>query len=57
MYVGEKISTKGWSMVTISNQSFIERAKDGSYIEAVEIDTSNNEVSRWGKSSITDDGI
>ncbi|VHV33512.1 cell surface protein [Clostridioides difficile] len=56
-YVGEKISTKGWSMVTISNQSFIERAKDGSYIEAVEIDTSNNEVSRWGKSSITDDGI
>lgn len=36
---------------------FIERAKDGSYIEAVEIDTSNNEVSRWGKSSITDDGI
>ncbi|MCC0749637.1 cell wall-binding repeat-containing protein [Clostridioides sp. ZZV13-5731] len=56
-YVGEKISIKGWNIIPTSNQSFIERAKDGSYIEAVEIDTSKNEVSRWGKSSITDDGI
>ncbi|MCC0694879.1 cell wall-binding repeat-containing protein [Clostridioides sp. ES-S-0048-02] len=56
-YVGEKISIKGWNIVPTSNQPFTERAKDGSYIEAIEIDTSKNEVSRWGKSSITDDGI
>lgn len=56
-YVGEKISIKGWNIVPTSNQPFTEKAKDGSYIEAIEIDTSKNEVSRWGKSSITDDGI
>lgn len=55
MYVGERINPKDWYSVSKSDYSFIEKAKNGSYIEVVEINSSNNRVSRWGRSSSTDD--
>ncbi|HCU2807298.1 TPA: cell wall-binding repeat-containing protein [Clostridioides difficile] len=57
MYVGEKINPRDWYSVSKSDDSFIEKAKNGSYIEVVEINSSNNRVSRWGRSSSTDDGL
>ncbi|WP_332955445.1 cell wall-binding repeat-containing protein [Clostridioides difficile] len=57
MYVGEKINIGSWDSAPKSNNSFVERAKDGSYIEVVEINTSTNKVSRWGRSNVTDDGF
>ncbi|HBG4142720.1 cell wall-binding repeat-containing protein [Clostridioides difficile] len=55
MSVGEKISPKNWDAVPKFNKAFLEKAKDGSYIEVVEINSSTNKVSRWGKSNATDD--
>ena len=57
MYVGEKINPRDWYSVSKSDDSFIEKAKNGSYIEVVEINSSNNRVSRWVRSSSTDDGL
>ncbi|CCL12447.1 cell wall binding repeat 2 family protein [Clostridioides difficile CD45] len=55
MSVGEKISPKNWDAVPKFNKAFLEKAKDGSYIEVVEINSSTNKVSRWGRSNATDD--
>lgn len=57
MYVGEKISVRSWDLASKSDGSFVEKAKNGSYIEVVEINTSTNKVSRWGRSNVTDDGF
>ncbi|MCU6106276.1 cell surface protein, partial [Clostridioides difficile] len=57
MYVGEKISVRNWDLASKSDGSFVEKAKNGSYIEVVEINTSTNKVSRWGRSNVTDDGF
>ncbi|HBF8686585.1 TPA: cell wall-binding repeat-containing protein [Clostridioides difficile] len=55
MSVGEKINPKNWDAVPKFNKAFLEKAKDGSYIEVVEINSSTNKVSRWGRSNATDD--
>nr|UWI49384.1 cell wall-binding repeat-containing protein [Clostridioides difficile] len=55
MSVGEKISPRNWDVVPKFNKAFLERAKDGSYIEVVEINSSTNKVSRWGRSNATND--
>ncbi|MCC0646914.1 cell wall-binding repeat-containing protein [Clostridioides sp. ZZV15-6598] len=57
MYVGDKINPRYWEDVSSYNDGFIEKAKNGSYIEVVEINTSTNKVSRWGRSNVTDDGF
>ncbi len=57
MFVGDKINPRYWNVVETYDKSFIEKAKDGSYIEIVEINLSTNKVSRWGRSNITDDGF
>lgn len=57
MYVGNKINPADWDIVTKYNKEFIEKAKDGSYIEVVEVNSLTNKVSRWGKSNITNDGV
>ncbi|HFL3558306.1 TPA: cell wall-binding repeat-containing protein [Clostridioides difficile] len=56
-YVGEKISISSWDLATELDDYFVDRAKDGSYVEVVEINTSTNKVSRWGRSNVTDDGF
>uniref|UniRef100_UPI0010335E11 cell wall-binding repeat-containing protein n=1 Tax=Clostridioides difficile TaxID=1496 RepID=UPI0010335E11 len=57
MYVGNKINPADWDIVTKYNKEFIEKAKDGSYIEVVEVNSLTNKVSRWGKSNVTNDGV
>ncbi|MBY2475808.1 cell wall-binding repeat-containing protein [Clostridioides difficile] len=57
MYVGNKINPGDWDIVTKYNKEFIEKAKDGSYIEVVEVNSLTNKVSRWGKSNVTNDGV
>ncbi|CZR98307.1 N-acetylmuramoyl-L-alanine amidase LytC precursor [Clostridioides difficile] len=57
MYVGEKISIRSWDLASKSDSSFVEKAKNGSYIEVVEINTSTSKVTRWGRSNVTDDGF
>ncbi|MCC0680526.1 cell wall-binding repeat-containing protein [Clostridioides sp. ES-S-0005-03] len=57
MYVGNKINPADWEIVTKYNKGFIEKAKDGSYIEVVEVNSLTNKVSRWGKSNVTNDGV
>ncbi|EGT4533342.1 TPA: cell wall-binding repeat-containing protein [Clostridioides difficile] len=54
--INEKIDLNGWELVEDSNP-FELNAKNGQYIEVVEINTSKNKVSRWGRSTPINDGF
>ncbi|MBY1664511.1 cell wall-binding repeat-containing protein [Clostridioides difficile] len=56
-YVGQQINTSDWEIVPVYGSKFTKRVKNGSYIEVVEVKNSTNEISRWGRSNITDDGF
>ncbi|HBH1808127.1 TPA: cell wall-binding repeat-containing protein [Clostridioides difficile] len=56
-YVGQQINTSDWEIVPVYGGKFTKRVKNGSYIEVVEVKNSTNEISRWGRSNITDDGF
>ena len=55
MYIGDVIDINAWVEVTGSDPQEIV-AVNGSYIEAVEITTSDSRVTKWGKSAATNDG-
>ncbi|MDO0469776.1 cell wall-binding repeat-containing protein [Clostridioides difficile] len=54
--VGTKINLNDWNLVENTNP-FKVNAKNGSYIEVVEIDYSRKKVTRWGRAGTTDDGF
>lgn len=56
-YVGQQINTSDWEIVPVYGSKFTKRVKNGSYIEVVEVKNSTNEISRWGRSNVTDDGF
>ncbi|MCC0763400.1 cell wall-binding repeat-containing protein [Clostridioides sp. ES-S-0006-03] len=56
-YVGDKIKVSEWDDAPYSGTSFEVEARNGFYIEAVEINTSTNKISKWGRSDSTDDGF
>ncbi|HEK8910833.1 TPA: cell wall-binding repeat-containing protein [Clostridioides difficile] len=56
-YVGQQINTSDWEIVPVYGSKFTKRVKNGSYIEVVEVKNSTNEIFRWGRSNITDDGF
>lgn len=57
MDVGDKINIGEWTVAPTDEEPFLEKAKNGCYVEAVEVNTSTKEVSRWGRTNATDDGF
>ncbi|EMM8012349.1 cell wall-binding repeat-containing protein [Clostridioides difficile] len=55
MKVDTKIDLSDWKIVN-GTSAFDVKAKNGSYIEVVEVSSSSKRVSRWGRTSETDDG-
>jgi hypothetical protein len=55
MNVGDTITTSEWTEVS-GMTAFEISATNGTYIEVVEITSADNKVTKWGKSTATDDG-
>lgn len=56
MRVGDRININDWDLVEDTEPLKV-NAKNGSYIEVVEIDYTRKKVSRWGRAGATDDGF
>ncbi|MCC0734304.1 cell wall-binding repeat-containing protein [Clostridioides sp. ZZV14-6009] len=56
-HIGDRIDPDEWNIVPMSDRAFIIKAENGSYIEAVEINTSTDKVYKWGVSNATNDGF
>ncbi|MEN6325921.1 MAG: Ig-like domain-containing protein, partial [Syntrophomonas sp.] len=55
MYIGDVIVIDGWTIATDTTVADL-AAIDGQFVEAVEITIADSKVTRWGKSSATNDG-
>ncbi|MEN6351581.1 MAG: S-layer homology domain-containing protein [Syntrophomonas sp.] len=54
--VGDIITVGNWNENSSGTSAFEVSAVDGKYIEAVEITTADNKITKWGKTTATDDG-